>query len=137
MRWSVRTGNDPTNLRRRAGERGHESIGHIPEALEAQPNVKTQCPDPNDPVPGTCTIHAPSVDVSILPAGMAGSPNPPSHFAVRGDPNGPATVLNVGSSGNVSVTVILIGGELELVALLEDNRCLVLQLCAAIGSHGS
>ena len=59
---------------------GNELItlfGHIPEAWEKKPGVATQCPDPNHPVPGTCTMHASSVDLSVLLAGMPGIPNPP------------------------------------------------------------
>ena len=59
---------------------GNELItlfGHIPEAWEKKPGVATQCPDPNHPVPGTCTMHASSVDLSVLLAGMHGIPNPP------------------------------------------------------------
>jgi hypothetical protein len=52
-------------------------FGHIPEAWETKPSVATQCPDPNHPVPGTCTMHASSVDLSVLLAGMPGVPNPP------------------------------------------------------------
>lgn len=52
-------------------------FGHIPEAWRAKPSVATQCPDPNHPVPGTCTMHASSVDLSVLLAGMPGIPNPP------------------------------------------------------------
>jgi len=52
-------------------------FGHIPEAWSAKPSVATQCPDPNHPVPGTCTMHASSVDLSVLLAGMPGIPNPP------------------------------------------------------------
>jgi len=52
-------------------------FGHIPEAWLAKPSVATQCPDPNNPVPGTCTMHASSVDLSVLLAGMPGIPNPP------------------------------------------------------------
>jgi hypothetical protein len=52
-------------------------FGHIPQAWEAKPGVATQCPDPNDPVPGTCTMHASSVDLSVLLAGMPGIANPP------------------------------------------------------------
>lgn len=52
-------------------------FGHIPEAWEAKPGVPTQCPDPSHPVPGTCTMHASSVDLSVLLAGMPGVPNPP------------------------------------------------------------
>jgi hypothetical protein len=53
-------------------------FGHIPEAWKTTPSVKTQCPDPNNPVPGTCTMHASSVDLSVLLAGMPGIPNPPT-----------------------------------------------------------
>lgn len=59
---------------------GNELItlfGHIPEAWEKKPGVATQCPDPSHPVPGTCTMHASSVDLSVLLAGMHGIPNPP------------------------------------------------------------
>jgi hypothetical protein len=53
-------------------------FGHVPEAWRTTPSVKTQCPDPNNPVPGTCTMHASSVDLSVLLAGMPGIPNPPT-----------------------------------------------------------
>ncbi len=54
----------------------------IPEAWKKAPLVSTQCPDPNNPVPGTCTMHASSVDLSttLFALGQAGkiSPPPPS-----------------------------------------------------------
>jgi|SRR5689334_22705823 len=53
-------------------------FGHIPEAWRTTPSVATQCPDPNNPVSGTCTMHASSVDLSVLLAGMPGIPNPPT-----------------------------------------------------------
>jgi hypothetical protein len=53
-------------------------FGHVPEAWRTTPSVKTQCPDPNNPVPGTCTMHASSVDLSVLLAGMPDIPNPPT-----------------------------------------------------------
>jgi hypothetical protein len=53
-------------------------FGHIPEAWLTKPTVATQCPDPNNPTPGTCTMHASSVDLSVLLAGMPGIPNPPT-----------------------------------------------------------
>jgi len=53
-------------------------FGHIPEAWLAKPGVATQCPDPSHPVPGTCTMHASSVDLSVLLAGMPGISNPPT-----------------------------------------------------------
>ena len=41
-------------------------FGFLPEAWKAKvnPAITTQCPDPNNPVPGTCTMHASSVDLS-------------------------------------------------------------------------
>jgi hypothetical protein len=51
-------------------------FGHIPDAWEKKPSVKTQCPDPNHPVPGTCTMHASSVDLSVLLSMMPGMPKP-------------------------------------------------------------
>jgi hypothetical protein len=62
-------------------------FGHIPEAWMTKPTVKTQCPDPNNPVPGTCTMHASSVDLSVLLAGMPGIPNPPAHPIFVPTPN--------------------------------------------------
>lgn len=53
-------------------------FGAVPEAWKKTPSVKTQCPDPSNPVPGTCTMHASSVDLSVLLAGMPGIPNPPT-----------------------------------------------------------
>ena len=35
-------------------------FGFIPEAWKTHPAVQTQCPDPNNDVPGTCTMHASS-----------------------------------------------------------------------------
>jgi hypothetical protein len=52
-------------------------FGHIPEAWMTKPTVATQCPDPSNAVPGTCTMHASSVDLSVLLAGMPGIPKPP------------------------------------------------------------
>lgn len=37
-------------------------LGHIPEAWLTHPDVAIRCPDPNNLVPGTCTMHASSVD---------------------------------------------------------------------------
>ncbi|PYT43929.1 MAG: hypothetical protein DMG47_12370 [Acidobacteria bacterium] len=41
-------------------------FGFVPEAWKTKvnPAITTQCPDPNNPVPGTCTMHASSVDLS-------------------------------------------------------------------------
>lgn len=60
---------------------------HLPEAWRTTPAVPTQCPDPSHRVPGTCTMHASSVDLSVLLAGMPGIPNPPTHPIFVPTPN--------------------------------------------------
>ena len=62
-------------------------FGHIPEAWRAKPTVATQCPDPNNPVPGTCTMHASSVDLAVLLAGMPGIPSVPAGSIFLPTPN--------------------------------------------------
>jgi hypothetical protein len=56
-------------------------FGSIPEAWKKKvnPEITTQCPDPNNPVPGTCTMHASSVDLSVLlnATGKTGPPTMP------------------------------------------------------------
>ena len=54
-------------------------FGAIPEAWKTHPLVSTQCPDPNNPVPGTCTMHASSVDLSqlLFATGKIGPPTAP------------------------------------------------------------
>ena len=54
-------------------------FGFIPEAWKTtvNPAITTQCPDPNHAVPGTCTMHASSVDLSVLFAGPNGHPSAP------------------------------------------------------------
>jgi len=56
-------------------------FGFVPEAWKTKvnPAITTQCPDPNNPVPGTCTMHSSSVDLSALLAtvGLAGPPTAP------------------------------------------------------------
>jgi hypothetical protein len=53
-------------------------FGFVPEAWKTHvnPAITTQCPDPNNPTPGTCTMHASSVDLSVLLAtlGFTGPP---------------------------------------------------------------
>src|ERR1051326_2368244 len=55
------------------------AFGFVPEACKAKvnPAITTQCPDPNNPVPGTCTMHASSVDLSVTLAALGKGPNPP------------------------------------------------------------
>jgi hypothetical protein len=54
-------------------------FGFVPEAWKAKVNaaVMTQCPDPNNAVPGTCTMHASSVDLSVLLAKTGVPPTAP------------------------------------------------------------
>jgi len=55
-------------------------FGAIPEAWKTKvsSSITTQCPDPNNPVPGTCTMHASSVDLSVTLAALGKAPNPPT-----------------------------------------------------------
>jgi hypothetical protein len=56
-------------------------FGFVPEAWKTKvnPAITTQCPDPNNPVAGTCTMHASSVDLSVTLAslGLTGPPAAP------------------------------------------------------------
>jgi hypothetical protein len=56
-------------------------FGAIPEAWKTHVNsaITTQCPDPNNAVPGTCTMHASSVDLSetLAALGKTGPPKAP------------------------------------------------------------
>src|SRR5215467_14408426 len=53
-------------------------FGFLPEAWKAtvNPAITTQCPDPNNPVPGTCTMHASSVDLSQTLIALGKIPGP-------------------------------------------------------------
>lgn len=64
---------------RRLGEQLIKLFGVIPEAWKTKVNsaITTQCPDPNHPVPGTCTMHASSVDLSVTLAAL-GKTGPPT-----------------------------------------------------------
>jgi hypothetical protein len=60
-------GGRPTELCGHAlGEALISMFGFVPEAwkVKVSPAITTQCPDPSNPVPGTCTMHASSVDLS-------------------------------------------------------------------------
>src|SRR5438477_1339440 len=56
-------------------------FGAVPEAWKRKVNsaITTQCPDPNHRVPGTCTMHASSVDLSetLFALGKTGRPTAP------------------------------------------------------------
>ena len=57
-----------------------QAFGFIPEAWKTKvsPAITTQCPDPSTPIPGTCTMHASSVDLAVLLGTLGKTPNPPS-----------------------------------------------------------
>lgn len=57
-----------------------KAFGFIPEAWKTKVNsaITTQCPDPNNPVAGTCTMHASSVDLSVTLAALGKAPSPPT-----------------------------------------------------------
>jgi hypothetical protein len=61
-------------------------FGFVPEAWKAHPLVPTQCPDPNNPVAGTCTMHASSVDLSVTLHAL-GKTGPPTHPIFVPTPN--------------------------------------------------
>jgi hypothetical protein len=56
-------------------------FGEIPEAWKnkVDPAITTQCPDPNNPVAGTCTMHSSTVDLSktLFALGKTGPPTAP------------------------------------------------------------
>jgi hypothetical protein len=56
-------------------------FGFVPEAWKTKvnPAITTQCPDPSHAVPGTCTMHASSVDLSktLFALGKTGAPTMP------------------------------------------------------------
>jgi len=56
-------------------------FGAIPEAWKTKvnPAITTQCPDPNNPVAGTCTMHSSTVDLSktLFALGKTGPPTAP------------------------------------------------------------
>ena len=54
-------------------------FGFVPEAWKTKvnPAITTQCPDPNNAMPGTCTMHASSVDLSVLLAKPGAPPAAP------------------------------------------------------------
>lgn len=59
----------------------------IPEAWKKKPLVATQCPDANNPAPGTCTMHASSVDLSVTLAALGKAANPPTSNIFVPTPN--------------------------------------------------
>jgi hypothetical protein len=64
-------------------------FGAVPEAWKSRvnPAISTQCPDPNNPVPGTCPMHASSVDLSKVLVALKKIPGPPTAPVFVPDPN--------------------------------------------------
>jgi hypothetical protein len=71
------------------GQKLIDFFGAIPEAWKAtvNPAITTQCPDPNNPVPGTCTMHASTVDLSVTLVALGKVPGPPSAPVLVPTPN--------------------------------------------------
>src|SRR5499427_489704 len=63
-------------------------FGFVPEAWKTKvnPAITTQCPDPNNPVAGTCTMHSSSVDLSETLAAL-GKTGPPAGNVFVPTPN--------------------------------------------------
>lgn len=53
-------------------------FGFVPEAWKTKvdSSITTQCPDPHNPTPGTCTMHASSVDLSQVLVALGKAPSP-------------------------------------------------------------
>lgn len=64
-------------------------FGFVPEAWKTKvnPAITTQCPDPNNATPGTCTMHASSVDLSETLAALGKTPSPPTSTVFVPTPN--------------------------------------------------
>ena len=64
-------------------------FGAVPEAWKSRvnPAISTQCPDPKNPVPGTCPMHASSVDLSKVLVALKKIPGPPTAPVFVPDPN--------------------------------------------------
>jgi hypothetical protein len=66
-----------------------ELFGFIPEGWKAKVNstITTQCPDPNNPVAGTCTMHASTVDLSKTLVALGKAPSPTTEPVFVPTPN--------------------------------------------------
>jgi hypothetical protein len=62
------------------GEALVKLFGFIPEGWKAKvnPAITTQCPDPSNPVAGTCTMHASTVDLSTTLVALGKIKGPPA-----------------------------------------------------------
>jgi hypothetical protein len=96
-------------------------FGFVPEAWKTHvaPAITTQCPDPGNPVPGTCTMHASSVDLSVLLAATGKIPDPPSAPVFLPTPNHSHIVGGDGCRGRSRPRG---RGRLELLPVLQLNH---------------
>jgi hypothetical protein len=62
-------------------------FGFVPEAWKTTPGVSTQCPDMSNKTPGTCTMHASSVDLSVLLGALGKTADPPTQPIFVPTPN--------------------------------------------------
>jgi hypothetical protein len=62
-------------------------FGFVPEAWKTRPSVSTQCPDASNGTPGTCTMHASSVDLSVLLGALGKTADPPTQPIFVPTPN--------------------------------------------------
>jgi len=89
-------------------------FGFVPEAWKTHPLVATQCPDPNNPVPGTCTMHASSVDLSVT-LNALGKTGPPTAPVFVPTPNHDHVI------DNSRVNAIPIWWEVRPVLILDQS----------------
>jgi len=73
----------------RLGEALVKFFGFIPEAWKEKvnPAITPQCPDPGHHVPGTCTMHSSSVDLSTTLVALGKIPGPPKQPIFVPTPN--------------------------------------------------
>lgn len=97
------------------GEALIKAFGFLPEAWKAHPKVATQCPDPGNPTPGTCTMHSSSVDLSVTLAALGKGPNPPTSNIFVPTPNHDHIV------DNSRVNTVPIWWEVRPVLILHES----------------
>jgi len=92
-------------------------FGFVPEAWKTKvnPAITTQCPDPNNPTPGTCTMHASSVDLSKVLVALGKMQGPPTATVFVPTPNHSHVV------DNSRVNTGPIWWEVRPVLILDQN----------------
>jgi hypothetical protein len=90
-------------------------FGFVPEAWKSHPIVSTQCPDPSHAVPGTCTMHASSVDLSKTLVALNKIPGPPAMPVFVPTPNHDHIV------DNSRVNTVPIWWEVRPVLVLDQS----------------